>query len=607
MAPELSVAECDRIISSPGSHLELEEKVILGRKVRVYKHLPPHYHRWLIDQMLYWDDRLFLSAPVPVPGGAAAYSPDIDPREHLTFREALTRALRLAAWMRSRGLGVGSRVVIGGGNYTGWVLSWIAVHLIGGVGVLLNAWLPPDQLLYCIKLTEPQLILVDDERAEMLAPFRAKEPWLPEMFSWSESPALPSVGPIFLAPNEPGAKEILDGKGLEGLGPESDGTIFFSSGTSGAFPKAVLSTQRMSLSNGFTSQIAPIRGLMRAGFPNPGPPDKTRPLSPSLLAVPLFHVTGCLSWLLRAFTTGSAMVMMRRWNVKQAVRLCVEEKILAIGGVPAIANSIMQSPDLPKDWHFDQVLYGGAPCSKHMEQEVRTRFPKATAFQGYGLTETCAVVCNITGLDYTARPESTGVPSPIYDLKIVDQETRKELPVGGIGIIYIKGVQIMKCYYNNEKATKEVIDEEGWFDSGDVGCVDAEGFLYIKDRFKDLIIRGGENIVSADVENAIYSHPDVDEVAAIPLPHPILGEVVGAIVSLRQTPGARTLTEQQLIEHARGKLPRYAVPLMVILTKNILPKNINGKILKKELKALGVKEWERRGGAKAHDKKLAKL
>ncbi|WVQ80363.1 hypothetical protein IAT38_002468 [Cryptococcus sp. DSM 104549] len=580
MAPQLSVAECDRIISGPGSHLELEEKVILGRKVRVYKHLPPHYHRWIIDQMLYWDDRLFLSAPVPIPGGAAAYNPDIDPREHLTFREALTRALRLAAWMRSRGLGAGSRVVIGGGNYSGWVLSWIAVHLIGGVGVLLNAWLPPDQLLYCIKLTEPQLILVDDERAEMLAPLRTKESWLREMFSWSESPALPSVGPIFLTPNEPGAKEILEGDGIEGLGPESDGTIIFTSGTSGALPKAALSTQRMSLSSGYTSQIAPIRSLMRAGFPYPGPPDKTRPL---------------------------AIVMMRRWNVKQAVRLCMEENISAIGGVPAIASSIMQSPDLPRDWHFDQVLYGGAPSSKHMEEEVRTRFPKATVVQGYGLSETSGVVCHTTGADYTAKPDSTGVPSPIYDVKIVDQETRKELHVGGIGIIYLKGPQIMKCYCNNPKATNEVINEEGWLDTGDVGCVDHEGFLYIKDRFKDLIIRGGENVASADVENALYSHPDVDEVAAIPLPHPILGEVVGAIASLRQTTGARTLTEQQLIEHARGKLPRYAVPLMVVLSKDILPKNINGKILKKELKVLGVKEWERRGGAKAHDKKLAKL
>ncbi|WVQ79445.1 hypothetical protein IAT38_001543 [Cryptococcus sp. DSM 104549] len=603
---QLSLAECDHILTAPGSDLETVEEVISGRRMKVWKNLPPTFRAFLLELLQKWGERTFLSSPLPIPGAPAAYRWDVDPREHVTYNEVLERSIRLAAWMRARGLGVGSKIVIDGGNSTGWVMSFIAIHLIGGIAICMNAWLPRGQMIYCFKMTRPDLLLLDEERAELLSPYRhIRETGLPDMFCWDTSSFVESVEAVLRTPNEAGKQDVLSSKGLEQLGPESDATIFFSSGTSG-FPKAVLSTQRAALSNVNTAKMAPARAALRAGLSLPKSLSPDDPQKVSFLAIPLFHVTGCLSWLLRAFVTGSKLVMMRRWNVNQAVKLCVEEKVNLIGGVPTVASSILNSPDLPKDIQFDGVLYGGAPSSKTLESEIRARWPKAAVLQGYGLSETNAVMCNVVGSDYAARPESAGIPAPTYDVKVVDPESRKELPIGQAGILCIRGVQVMKCYYGDPKATKAAIDEEGWFDTGDVACLDEEGFVYIKDRFKDLIIRGGENIASADVENAIYSHSAIDECAAIPLPHPILGEVVGAIVSLRPAV-AGEVAEEELIEHARKTLPRYAVPVMVVISREALPKNVNGKILKKELKEEVVKEWEKRGGAKAYDARRAKL
>ncbi|KAK8849472.1 hypothetical protein IAR55_004805 [Kwoniella newhampshirensis] len=604
MIPQPSIAECDRILTAPGSVLEMEDKVIHGRRVRTWKHLPPTFRSFFLSNLQSYSDRPFLSSPLPVARpyrsgqfNASSSASTQDFRETVTFGEVLQMSLRLAAWMRTRGIGVGSKVVIGGRNCTGWTVTFVAIHLIGGVAVCLNAWLPREQLVYAIKMIQPSLVLLDEDRAEILGPYQhVRETGLPAMFCWSETSSLPNLTTVLHTPSE-SVRDILRGDGLETLGPESDAVIFFSSGTSG-FPKAVLSTQRMALSNLWSGLVAPSRAALRAGLQPPPLPNPFHPQRTVLLSIPLFHVTGCLSWLMRAFFAGSKMVLMRRWDVKEAVRLIEAERVTVIGGVPAVVSSILQSPDLPKDLTFDTVFYGGAPPSKQMAAEVKTRWPKAGLVQGYGLTETNAYVCSVAGADYIARPDSTGPPVPICDILVVDPDTRKPLAVGQTGLLLVRGPQVMKCYHGDEDATRRAVDDEGWLDTGDAGCVDEDGFLYIKDRLKDIIIRGGENIPSSEVENVIYSHSSIAEAAAIPLPHPILGEVVGVVVSLRQGRGQgedKNATEQSIISHARRNLPRYAVPEMVLIYHELaLPRNVNGKIVKKDLKLMAVEEWERR-------------
>ncbi|OCF37059.1 long-chain fatty acid CoA ligase [Kwoniella heveanensis BCC8398] len=671
MAHKPSISECDRIITAPGSVLEMEEKLLHGRRVRTWKHLPPTFRTFLLSSLNQYRDREFLSSPLPISkplrrsGKAVELSASSssasgaalnDAREVVSYGEVLERSLRLASWMTKRGLGVGSRVMIGGRNCTGFIVAFVATHLIGGVTIFLNAWLPREQLIWSIRMTTPSLVLVDEDRAEVLGPYQhVRETGLPDMFCWSESSHMQTLSEVFNTPTD--VRSILDGDTVQGLHPESDAVIFFSSGTSG-FPKAVLSTQRMAISNLWSGMVAPARAALRAGIPIPPLPKASDPQRTLLLAIPLFHVTGCLSWLMRAFFAGSKMVLMRRWDTAEAIRLIRSENVRIIGGVPAVVNAIMQSPLLPASQTFDTVFYGGAPPSKQMANEVKTRWPKTGLVQGYGLTETNAYVCSVAGADYLEKPDSTGPPVPICDLKIVDPETRKSLPQGETGLLLIKGPQVMKCYFGDEAATRKAIDEDGWLDSGDVGYLDEDGSLFIKDRLKDIIIRGGENITSSEVENALYALPYVSEAAALPLPHPRLGEVVGAVVSLRPgfihkknspslssssssialssesaverpiasssssvpqsrsdatptstlkptpIPASHTKTathvvnEQRVLRDLRtgmgGPMPRYAVPEMIMVFSEPLPKNVNGKILKKDLKAIIIAEWERR-------------
>ncbi|ODO07016.1 hypothetical protein I350_04383 [Cryptococcus amylolentus CBS 6273] len=614
---QLSIEECDRILTQPGSPMETEEKVIFGRRIKVWKNQPPHFRAYILYNYGRFKDRTFISAPLPrrepFPPLASDDETGVKAREYLTFGETLDRAAKLAAWMRNRGIKLGDKVVIGGKNCSGWIVSFTAIHLIGAVPVCLNAWLPREQLVYLIKLVDSKLLLLDEDRAELLSPYaHIRETGLPplfidrlhKMYCWSESGHLPSIVEIYNAPNARGVQEVMDGVGLEELGPESDGMIFFSSGTSGA-PKAVLSTQRAALSSSLSGFIATARNLLRQGKRPPTPAEiAAMPPRVTLLSVPLFHVTGCLSWLLRAISNGSKIVTCNKWDLKEAVQLIKSEGVNTVGGVPAIASQIIQSKELSQDNTLDSVFYGGAPCPRSMAEEVHKRFPTATIIQGYGLTETNAAAVAVAGQDYFDRPESTGLPLPTTEVRIADPETLKELPVGQVGVILLKGVNVMKCYYKNEQATREAIDDEGWFNSGDVGCVDEEGFLYIKDRIKDLIIRGGENIASQDVENALTSHPHVGEVAAVPLPHPILGEIVGAALTLRATAsetsknGKVKVTEEDIIKHVQGKLPRHAVPAMIMIWKeDDLPRNINGKIMKREIKEIARVEWEKRQGA----------
>ncbi|BEI96387.1 hypothetical protein CcaverHIS631_0113360 [Cutaneotrichosporon cavernicola] len=580
--------ECDAILTAPGMPFEMVEMDIGGRRMRAWKNTPPSFRAYLIPKFKEFADREIVSSPIPMP--AEFYA-----RERLTYGQVYELALEYAAWMRGLGVVVGDRVAVGGRNSTGWLSTWLAVHLLGAVPVLLNDLLTDDAQTHCLGITTPKLVLVDEELAGKVGRLRAElsKRNVGAVYCWSSVDHLPpaaraGVKAIDTTSVRQADKDAIHagmGGGLEGLNQFSDGCIFFTSGTTG-YPKAVISTQRGGLHNVISAAVSPARMFLRAGLSVAelgAMMSAPAPQGVSLISIPLFHVTGNLASLLGTIGKGGKMVFQRKWNVKDAVKLVVDEKVTTMGGVPAIATAIIQSPDLPKDYQFTAVSYGGAPPPERLARDLKSRFPAAFVGQGWGMTETNAVVCHLSGPDYIAKPTSVGAAVPICDIKIVDPETRRELPRGSFGLLLSRGEGNMREYLNNPKATAETIDADGYVNTGDMGYIDEDGCLHLGDRMKDIIIRGGENIASAEVENALALDDNLAEVAAVSVPDDVLGERVGAIVSL--APGART-TEAEVLAAVTPRLRYPARPVIVVVHPEPLPRNANGKIIKTDCRKI---------------------
>ena len=275
------------------------------------------------------------------------------------------------------------------------------------------------------------------------------------------------------------------------------------------------------------------------------------------------------------------IVIMHKWDPERALELIERERITIFGGVPAMVWQVLESPDFEKRdiSSVKSIGYGGAPAPPELVRRIEAMFPGRIPSNGYGLTETSSVTTLNTGVDYLAHPDSVGVPVAVVDVKVVDEEGR-DLPEGSIGELWIRGPNIVKGYWNKPEATAATFTD-GWLHSGDVARVDGEGFVYIVDRAKDMVIRGGENVYCVEVEAALFEHPSVTDVAVIGVPHHVLGEEVGAIVVLK--PGA-TATAEQLQGHVAERLAAFNVPTHIWFRDEPLPRNPAGKILKRELR-----------------------
>jgi long-chain acyl-CoA synthetase len=327
------------------------------------------------------------------------------------------------------------------------------------------------------------------------------------------------------------------------------------------------------------------RAALRRGVPLPQPGEAT-PQSVILVSVPLFHVTGSHSMLAYGTHTGAKLVTMYKWNAERALELIERERITQFGGVPAMVWQVLESPDFGKR-DTSSVLavgYGGAPAAPELVRRIKQAYPDSSPSNGYGLTETSAIATSNAGLDYERKPGSVGLPMPICDVKVVDDQGREQ-PPGGVGELWIRGPNVVKGYWNKPEASAKSFGG-GWLHTGDVVTRDEEGFVHILDRAKDMLIRGGENIYCVEVENVLYAHPEVTDAAVIGLPHRTLGEEVGAVVQVL-TPDA--VTEDELKSFAAEHLAKFKVPVRIELRTDPLPRNANGKILKRQLKEeLGV-------------------
>jgi long-chain acyl-CoA synthetase len=272
---------------------------------------------------------------------------------------------------------------------------------------------------------------------------------------------------------------------------------------------------------------------------------------------------------------------MRKWDAGRALELIERERVTTFGGVPAMVWQVLEHPyfgtrDISS---VRSIGYGGAPAAPELVRRIEALFPGRTPSNGYGLTETSSVTTLNVGADYQRKPDSVGVPMPVVDVKVVGAEDAV-MPTGEVGELWIKGPNVVKGYWAKPEATAESFTD-GWLHSGDVARLDEEGFVYIVDRAKDMIIRGGENVYCVEVEAVLFEHPAVTDAAVIGIPHHVLGEEVGAVVHL--APGLQA-TEDELQAWVGERLAAFKVPVRIWFLPDPLPRNANGKIMKRELK-----------------------
>ncbi|PAV15027.1 long-chain-fatty-acid- ligase [Pyrrhoderma noxium] len=592
-SPKISVPECDRIITAPGQPLEVEKAIINGIVLRVYKNLPNSLRRFWLDRPQEHQNRDYL----------------VYENERYTYAQAADRAFKLASLMYTKyGVRKGDRVAILMRNLPEYMIIFWAIHLLGAVATLINAWAPPPTLKHCISMTDPKVIIVDPERADrlsgsLLSELRLKTNIIkvfvvrghnptgaPMRWKWKDISSLETALATFEASGLP----TDSWKACPEPSPEDDATIFFTSGTTG-LPKGVLSSQRSFLTNLMNSSSSRLRTLLRRGEELPVT-NVNDPQKAVLLSVPLFHVTGLTSFAMISTALGAKIVLIRKWNKDEAARLIVREGITNAGGVPSMVMDLLDS-DLASNT-LEALSYGGAPSAETMPKDVHVRFPKVESAQGYGLSETNAVAAGIHGEDYLARPASTGCATPVNDLLVVDPNTQRILGPNQVGELWIKGPNVIKGYWRDPVATAKAITKDGWFKTGDIASMDEEGFVYIKDRVKDIIIRGGENIHSTEVENALYSDDRILDAAAVSVPDKRLGELVAAVVTTKSHFHGQ-VTEADVIKRAREHLPAHAVPVMVLVQDEMIERNANGKIMKDVLRTRVRKEWARRLGLRS--------
>ena len=566
--PAMSIAQAHKmLVSAPTSPFEIEEKVVHGVRIRTWKNAPPS-----------------LAAVFEASRPFAARVYMVLDEDRVTFDAHRRAVAALAARLTADGVKKGDRVAIVMRNLPEWsVAFWAAVH-VGAIVTPLNAWWTGPELEYGLSDSGTSIALVDAERWE-----RVRE----------HADACPALKRIYICRSyedisDPRVKKLEDVIGVpnawaklpEGalpnvpLGPDDDVTIFYTSGTTGK-PKGAVITHRNIISNFFNAMCAQARSFLRRGEALPVPDPNAQ--KASLISVPFFHATGCFAVMVPAVLAGSKLVMQRRWNADQAMELIQREKITSAGGVPTIAWQIVEHPrfhefDLSS---LETVSYGGAPSAPELVRRLRERLPQIKTGQGWGMTETSATATSNFGEDYERKPSSCGVPSPTGDVRIVGADG-KDVPMGEVGELYYRGPIVVRGYWNKPQATAETF-VDGWVKTGDLAKVDEEGFVYIVDRAKDMLIRGGENIYCVEVENALYDHSAVMDAAVIGMPHRTLGEEPVAAVHLK--PGMKA-SEEELRHFVSQKLAAFKVPVKILFLPETLPRNANGKIMKKELKGL---------------------
>ena len=556
----MTFLEANATITGPGQIFELIDAEVLGVKTRIFKNAPAHLGQLFAGSRAH-GDKPFL----------------VYENETFTFAQAADHIDALASLLvNTYGVKKGDRVAVAMRNFPEWVMSFAAIISVGAINVSMNSWWTEDEMDFALEDSGATVLICDQQRFDIGAAscvkknikvlvVRAEKPLPAGVDKWEE------VMPLGDA--HPGAD----------IQPDDDATILYTSGTTGR-PKGAVSTHRAVISSlmAFSARnnVFLMSGTKLKEVDGPDIPTSF------ILIVPLFHVTGCVPVMMSCFIAGLKLAIMYKWDPEKALEMIEREKITNFVGVPTQSWDLVNSPEFEKydTSSLRAVGGGGAPSPTSLVGKVNDKVKNGNRQLGYGMTETNAFGPAITGSDYLSHPTSTGRATWPMIVEVRD-ENLKPVPTGQSGEIWFFGPMLIRGYWNRPDATAETI-VDGWLRSGDLGRLDADGYVYVEDRVKDMILRAGDNVYGAEVESAIYEHPAVHEAAVFGVPHERLGEEVGVAI----LPNAgMTLTPEELWAFLDTKIAKYKIPTQVVIMTETLPRNAAGKFLKRELQQHVVK------------------
>ncbi len=540
-------------ITGPEGPFPIVEAEVLGRPTRVFRNTPPSLRA------------LFAAARARGDAPFLVYED-----ERWSFSDVMDAVDALgAALVDHYGVAPGDRVAIAMRNYPEWVVAFAAITSIGAISVSLNAWWTTEELEYALRDSGSRVVLADPERVARIVPLLGSLP-LSVLAVRHDGPVPDGV--------DRWENVVVAGAALPDveLDPDMDATILYTSGTTG-HPKGAVSTHRAVLS---ALLAFACRGAINAAM-GAGPPKQHPDPTSFILVVPLFHVTGCVPVMLSCFAAGYKLVFLHKWDPARALELIERERVTQFVGVPTQSWDLLECPDFARrdTSSLLNVGGGGAPAPPELVRRVDRSFRTARPGIGYGMTETNAYGPGNTGDDYLRKPTSCGRVVPVVEMRVTDADGRPLGP-GEVGELWFRGPNLIRGYWNRPDATAETI-VDGWLRSGDIGRIDDEGFVYVQDRAKDMILRAGENVYCAEVEAALYQHSGVYEAAVFGVPHERLGEEVAAAIVPK--PG-QTIAPEALRAFLAEHLAPFKIPTRIVFHSEQLPRNPAGKILKRALR-----------------------
>jgi long-chain acyl-CoA synthetase len=551
--------EATAFLTGPGGPLEIVETEVLGRTQRVFSNIPATLRDLFAGLRNQPADNIFL----------------VYEDERWTYGEFIARMEAIAALLVDRyDVQPGDRVAVDMRNYPEWVMSFGAIVSIGAVSVSVNAWWTGPEIEYGLIDSGARVFIADAERIERIGAQLAAVGvrGIAVRMSGELPEGVEHLDEVLVA-DAPLPEVTVD--------PDSDATILYTSGTTGN-PKGAVSTHRAVLNGLFAFAC---RGIVEAMRVDPKPPSEDDgPSYPNcfILIVPLFHVTGCVPVMLGSVAGGSRLVMLHKWDPLRALQLIERERVTNFVGVPTMSQDLISHPDFEKydTSSLKTIGGGGAPMAPELVRKIEGSFEGRGRPQlGYGLTETNGYGPGNTGDDYINKPNSTGRVLPIMQMRVQD-DAGNTLAAGEVGEIQLSGPMLIRGYWNRPEATAEAI-VDGWLKTGDLGYIDDEGFVFIVDRAKDMVLRGGENVYCAEVEAQIYEFDGVHECAVFGLPHERLGEEVVAAVMVE--PGT-TLDTAALEAFLAARMATFKIPTQWFVQSEPLVRGATGKILKREIR-----------------------
>ena len=545
-------------LTAPGAPFEIKNVEVRGVSLRTFKNAPPSIRE------------LWLST---APYGAREYL--VYENERLTYAQAHAQTAAIANWLFKEGVKPGDRVAIAMRNYPEWMLIYWACVSVGIAVVGMNAWWVTDELEYALKDSAPKVVFADEERLARIL----------ERPAVAAQSKLVGVRVKSLPPGVVAYKDVIATGGTlpaVQVDPDADACIFYTSGTTGN-PKGAQLTHRGCVSNLFNMMFSgQVQALATARGTGVAPdPNAPVPVPIALLTTPLFHVTANNCGAYATTAAGGKMVLMYKWDAGEALKLIERERVTAMSGVPVMSRELLTHPDFAKTDTSSLMSLGGggAPLQPDLVHKIDSQVKTARPNTGYGMTETCGIITSVAADFFVDKPASVGPAMPSFEAKCVDDDGKTVAP-GEIGELWVKGAPVIKGYINRPEATAESITD-GWLHTGDVARVDEDGFIYIVDRKKDMVLRGGENVYCAEVEACMHHHPAVAECCVFGVPDARLGEEVATAIVLR--PGQK-VTADELRAHLAAHLSKHKIPRYFWFLTESIPRNASGKFLKRQLR-----------------------